>query len=100
MYTASKTAKKQSCVKLIEYQKVYLLYNLVILLMLKWFTVYKPIGSTVHKTVHKFSARNTNNMFALFGTYFRYFRYSKNQISNTDIFEISIFVDYIDIRNS
>jgi hypothetical protein len=25
MYTASKTAKNQSCVKLIEYQKVYLL---------------------------------------------------------------------------
>jgi hypothetical protein len=68
MYIASKTAKKnQSCVKQIKYQKIYLLQLWSFYECYKdEFSIYKPVGSAVHKTVPKFSARNTN-MFALFG---------------------------------
>jgi hypothetical protein len=60
--------KKQSCVKLIEYQKVYLLQYGHFMNVKKIYLlhIYKLIGSAVHKTVHKCSVRDTN-MFAVFG---------------------------------
>ena len=60
----------QSCVKLIEYQKVYLqqygrhFMNVGKIYLLQYLQAY---DSAVHKTVHKFSAPRNTNMFALFG---------------------------------